>query len=101
MNTFGECSHSYNEENSYDEMAHTVCEVGESKKQSSFETLTAADIITLMNEYIEDVESILGVSFIVGIFTSIVIRSKDFNLIFLKLVADNNDSHSAKSHKMG
>lgn len=72
MNTFGECSHSYNEDNSYDE---TVCEVEESKKQSSFETLTAAEIITLMNEYIEDVESILGVSFIVGIFTSIVIRS--------------------------
>lgn len=64
MDTFDACSNLYNEENSSDD--HTVCEVKKDKKSPSFETLTTADIITLMNEYIENVVSIVGVSLIVG-----------------------------------
>lgn len=61
MDAFGECSKFYNEGRSFDD--NTVCEkVKKDKTGPSFESLTAADIITLMNDYIESVESIVGVS---------------------------------------
>lgn len=60
MDALGECSKFYNEGRSFDD--NTVCEVEKNKRGLSFESLTAADIITLMNDYIESVESIVGVS---------------------------------------
>lgn len=46
------------------EMDDGIC----GKKNSSFEALTAADIADLMNQYIDDVESIVQVSFCCCVF---------------------------------
>lgn len=62
MDMFGECSYSTDEHDN-DEIEGTISEVNASIKGPSFETLTAANIITLMNEYIETVEAIVAVSF--------------------------------------
>lgn len=73
MDSSSECS--YDEE--HDDMANIVCEEEESIKDPSFETLTAADIITLMTKCIENVESIVGVSFIVDVFSLQFLFSKN------------------------
>lgn len=62
MDMFGECSYSTDEHDN-DEIEGTISEVNASIKGPSFETLTAANIITLMNEYIETVEAVVAVSF--------------------------------------
>lgn len=66
MDSFGECSYSENHYN--DEFEDSICEEKVSTEGPSFETLTAADIITLMNEYIEKVETIVEVSLIASLF---------------------------------
>lgn len=59
MDTLDDCS--FNED--HYEMDDTICEGKASTVVSPpFETLTAGDITTLMNEYIENVQTILGVN---------------------------------------
>ena len=56
-------SEEYDEDNYEEEMGYSVSEMETSKKNPSFETLTAADIIILMNTYIENVKTIVEVKF--------------------------------------
>lgn len=97
MGTLGACSNFYNEENSFDD--HTAYEVKKDEKGPSFETLTTADINALMNEYIENVQSIVGVSW--ARFRSVEIFQELPWFILTKLVAANNHSDLARPHKVG
>lgn len=60
MDTFGACSSFYNEDQNPDDQ--TVCDEKTDKKDPSFETLTTTDIISAMNEYIENAASVVAVS---------------------------------------
>lgn len=84
MDMFGECS--YNDDHYDDEVKTSISEVKECIKGPSFETLTAADIITLMNAYIEEVKIIVEVSLIVGLFFYFLFNKNKIFIFYCQMV---------------
>lgn len=63
------------------------------KKNSSFEALTTTDIADLMNQYIDDVKSIVQVSFTVTVFIppfESMRQSQHFHNLSLTVATDHN-----------